>query len=48
MMEDGVFGFRSNYVFKQLCRGDVQLKRDEKGEEFFTFNERLTKTITGG
>ena len=27
---------------------DVQLKHDEKGDKFLVFNERLTKTRTGG
>ena len=42
------FGFRGNHESRQLCWGDVKLKSDEKGDEFLVFNERLTKTRTGG
>lgn len=41
------FGFRGCHESRQLALGGVELKCDEKGQEFLMFAERLTQTRTG-
>ena len=43
-----LFGHRGRQESRQMCWGDVLLKRDDKGEEDLEFQERLTKARSGG
>ena len=42
-----LFGFRGGHESRQLKWGDVELKRDEHGDEYLEFNERMSKTRQG-
>ena len=41
------FGLRGCKERRDMCWGDVELKKTVDGEEFLEFNERQTKTRTG-
>jgi hypothetical protein len=42
------FGMKGDKEHKDLCWGDIQLKKDETGElEYLEYTERQTKTRTG-
>ena len=43
-----LFGHRGRQESRQMCWGDVTLKQDDKGGEYLEFQERLTKTRSGG
>ena len=43
-----LFGHRGRQESRQMCWGDVTLKKDDEGEEFLEFHERLTKARSGG
>lgn len=42
-----LFGFRGGHETRQMMWGDITLKKDEKGDEYLEFNERLSKTRQG-
>jgi hypothetical protein len=42
------FGMRGGKEHRDLCWGDIQLKKDENGElEYLEYTERQTKARTG-
>ena len=41
------FGLRGCQEHREMCWGDVKLRRDSQGKEYLEYNERQTKTRTG-